>query len=470
MAKKLKLRLNISRIPKFILNFFLVKLKKEDFLTKRKAHAFVIVNLLGILVNTIYILVVSFGNITTDYLPNILVFGVLIANLVLIRMGNFTIAGNFFTLSLIILQILMIFILRSENGMEELVDEMYFLLAFLVLGILFNTVRMIIINTLIVFLGTVSLIIIQYLTLEKIDDFTFTAVINYEFSVVIVSVILIVASRIIQSTVLFAQERSKQFAEQKNRSIDAFNSIAATSDTMLEMSKEITILTENLNTSSTIQASSVEEIHGVVEKISESTINNSIHAEEVSEITTELVMVVRRSSRLLKRVILSIKDIASRIVVVEEIARMTNLLALNAAIEAARAGNAGRGFSVVASEVKKLAEKSQVAAKDIISLVNEGSSVSDQAGDYLNAIVTSSEKTRDTITKITEDLRGQRDGITQINIGMIEINNSAQTNAEIADNLSNQIEILKGNSEIQRDMFKIELEEIKRSSDKEERD
>jgi methyl-accepting chemotaxis protein len=352
--------------------------------------------------------------------------------------------------------------------MDELVDEMYFLLAFLVLGILFNTVRMIIINTLIIIVGTLSLLLTQYLTIEKIDDYTLTAIINYEFSVVIVAVILIVASRIIQSAVLFADQRSKQFAEQKNKSLDAFNSIAATSDTMLEMSQEITVLTENLNTSSNIQASSIEEIHSVVEKISESTINNSLHAEEVSEITTELVMVVRRSSRLLKRVILSIKDVAARIVVVEEIARQTNLLALNAAIEAARAGNAGRGFSVVASEVKKLAEKSQVAAKDIISLVNEGSSVSDQAGDYLNAIVSSSEKTRDTINKITEDLRGQRDGITQINIGMIEINNSAQTNAEIADNLSNQIEILKGNSEIQRDMFKVELDEIKRSNEEEQ--
>ncbi len=467
MAKKLKLRLNFSKILNFILNFFLVKLKRADFLTKRKANAFVIINLLGILVNTLYILIVSFGNITADYLPNILGFVILIANLILIRKGSFTLAGNFFTLSLIILQILMIFILRSDNGMEELVDEMYFLLAFLVLGILFNTIKMIIINTLTIIIGTSSIILAQYLTIEKIDDFTLTAVVNYEFSVVIVAVILIVASRIIQSTVLFAQVSSKQFAEQKNKSLDAFNSIAATSDTMLEMSKEITVLTENLNTSSSIQASSVEEIHGVVEKISESTINNSIHAEEVSEITTELVMVVRRSSRLLKRVILSIKDVASRIVVVEEIARQTNLLALNAAIEAARAGNAGRGFSVVAQEVKKLAEKSQVAAKDIISLVNEGSSVSDQAGDYLNAIVASSEKTRDTINKITEDLRGQRDGITQINIGMIEINNSAQTNVEIADNLSNQIEILKENSEIQRDMFKVELDEIKRSSEDE---
>jgi hypothetical protein len=467
MAKKLRIKLDFSKLIKFVLEFFLAKYKKEKFITQQKAKAFVLVNLLGCIINSIYIFAIGLNVEHASYFANIIVFFVLVTNLLLVKKGKFILAGNFFTLSLILLHIFLILILPSENRIEEFVGEMYFLLAFLVLGILFNTVRMLIINTLTIMLGAVLFVLINYFINEKIDDYTITAILNYEFATIIVSAILIIASKITKSTVLYADQRFHDFIEQKNKAYDAFNSIAATSDTMLEMSKEITALTENLNSSSNVQASSVKEIHDTVEKISESTIQNTMHAEEVSEITTELVMVVRRSNRLLKRVILSIKDIASRIIIVEEIARQTNLLALNAAIEAARAGEAGRGFTVVAAEVKKLAERSQVAAKDIISLVNEGSSISDQAGDYLKAIVDSSEKTRNTIDKITEDLRGQRDGITQINIGMIEINNSAQTNAEIADNLSGQIEILKENSEIQRDMFKEELDEIKRSNEEE---
>ena len=57
-------------------------------------------------------------------------------------------------------------------------------------------------------------------------------------------------------------------------------------------------------------------------------------------------------------------EIATRISIIEEIARQTNLLALNAAIEAARAGDAGKGFAVVASEVRKLAERSQGGWRD----------------------------------------------------------------------------------------------------------
>ncbi len=83
----------------------------------------------------------------------------------------------------------------------------------------------------------------------------------------------------------------------------------------------------------------------------------------------------------------TMKEIAGKISIIEEIARQTNLLALNAAIEAARAGEHGKGFAVVASEVRKLAERSQTAAAEISRLSSSSVQVAEKAGEMLTKLV-----------------------------------------------------------------------------------
>lgn len=447
----------ISIIIERLVNYFLIHLKNEQFIIQLKAKAFLFLNVIGFFVNLIYLIISYLANISIEYITHVFVLLIIIVDLVLLKKGKFEKAGNFFTISLVFLFFVNSFLFSGNNSIESFVDEFYFILSFLVLSLLFTTEKAMLVNALVIMFGSFLFFL---LFANKNANVNKDAIINYEFVVIIITTILFVISKIIKSTMIFAEEKNMQFVEQKNNAVFAIKTLSATSEAMLQMSEKIAGLTDNLNESTNIQASSIEQMYANISSLSESISNNASNSLLALNSTTERVLVVRRSERLLKRVISSIRDISSRINIVEEIARQTNLLALNAAIEAARAGRFGRGFGVVAAEVKKLAEISQSSAKDIVSLVNEGISVSDQAWDYLGAIVENSNESRELIMKITDVLKVQKDNIGLIKSGMEEINNAAQTNAMIVDNLVSQTEDMKDSSKLQRDLFKEESNEL----------
>jgi methyl-accepting chemotaxis protein len=141
------------------------------------------------------------------------------------------------------------------------------------------------------------------------------------------------------------------------------------------------------------------------------------------------------------------KEIASKISIIEEIARQTNLLALNAAIEAARAGEHGKGFAVVAAEVRKLAERSQKAAGEINQLSGTTVKVSEKAGEMLDKLVPDIQRTAELVQEITAASREQDTGAEQINKALQQLEKVIQQNASASEEMASTTEELTGQSD-----------------------
>ncbi|MBF0521216.1 MAG: hypothetical protein HQK92_16010 [Nitrospirae bacterium] len=186
----------------------------------------------------------------------------------------------------------------------------------------------------------------------------------------------------------------------------------------------------------TEQAASVEETSSSVEQMAASIKRNAENAVETEKIAISIAKDAIEAGEAVMQSVASMKTIAERVIVIDEIARQTNLLALNAAIEAARAGEYGKGFAVVASEVRKLAERSQSAAGEINTISASSIQIAEKTGTMLKELVPDIQKTAELVQEITASSKELDIGADQINKAISELDQVIQQNASMSEELS----------------------------------
>ncbi|MCU4155168.1 HAMP domain-containing protein [Carboxylicivirga sp. A043] len=214
------------------------------------------------------------------------------------------------------------------------------------------------------------------------------------------------------------------------------NTIKSNADDLVTSSTQLKSSSLQLSKGSADQAASAEEVSTSIEEMVANIDQNTDNSIQTEKITVETAKDVSVADELSSQAAKVMKDVSEKITIISDIAFQTNILALNAAVEAARAGEHGRGFSVVAAEVRKLAERSKSAADEIVSLVSTGLKVSTEAGEKSKALVPDIEKTTQLIKEISAASMEQKTGAEQINLAMQQLNMITQENASSSDELT----------------------------------
>jgi len=215
------------------------------------------------------------------------------------------------------------------------------------------------------------------------------------------------------------------------------------SEELLENSRSNAEIGQKLSERVTNQAASHEEISSSMEEMAaniETNTENAKQSEKIAELTESKMT---QSSNSVKNTIDTMKAIADKIMIIDEIARQTNLLALNAAVEAARAGEYGKGFAVVAAEVRKLAERSQNAASEIKELSKTSEEVTEQLHVQFGELVPNFKKSLELIRQIYAASSEQSSGADQINGAISNLNKVAQENVMMFDSIVQNASIVQ---------------------------
>jgi methyl-accepting chemotaxis protein len=242
---------------------------------------------------------------------------------------------------------------------------------------------------------------------------------------------------------------------------NALSEVAQSASSVAEASNEISSSAEQLAAGAQEQMQQAKEVTASVEEMTRTIVDNTKNASFAADAAKEsgkkaneggtvvettiqgmmkIATVVEKSAEVLKTLGKSSDQIGEIIQVINDIADQTNLLALNAAIEAARAGEQGRGFAVVADEVRKLAERTTKATKEIATMINQIQRDANDAVKSMNEGMGEVEKGKESASKAEAVLKEIIQGAVKVSDVAGQVAAASEQQAASAEEIGRNIE------------------------------